>query len=553
MFAIDFLLACLGRLPVGRLFGVPGHAVMPLYDALHDRDDVTPILTSHECGAAHMALHYGQASQSLGVCVATTGPGASNLLTGVATAFAEGAPLLAITGQSAQDQFGLRAYQESTGFGRTIDSVAMFRPVTKESGLMQSGPHLARTLASWIPRARSGRCGPVHISVPMNVWREAIPEAEAEALLALACQPPRSAAPSAADLDALFARIAAARQPVLLLGRGVASARAGDPAAAFAAAAGLPVITTTRGRGAIPSRLPANLGQIGMTSNPHTVQWFANAGVDLVIAVGTSLSPSSIGPRLSPAARRGARVIAVNVDESECRSVWLPDSVIEADAAAFFAAALERTADLRRLPPRALPRPAGRDAVSDVFEPRPGVLHPLQVIAALNDISPADAIFLPDAGCHWVWSMRYLVNRAANGLLTGRALGGMGQAIAGAVGVALAHPERPVVCLTGDGCFLMHGMELAVAARHAPNAIFILFNDLSLNRVYHAQQTDFGGKVISSTFPDHRFCDIASALGAAAVRVCDADAFGRAYRRALDSGRCTLIECMIDREAGLPQ
>lgn len=551
MLAVDFFLRNLYQIGVDYVFGVPGHAIMPIYNELYGRNDVKPILTAHECGASYMAMHYGQQSKTLSVCIATTGPGSTNLLTGVATAYAEGLPLLAVTGQCHQNATGMRAYQESLGFGRTIDTVALYRPVTKESGLMQSGVHLARTLASWTPHARSGRPGPVHISVPINVWTEEVPDDEAERLLALAAQPPCQPTPSPVAMEALTVRIAQARQPLLLLGRGVANADAGQMALAFAERFGLPVVTTTRGRGAVPNDAPLNLGQIGMISNPHALQWLANANVDLVIAVGTSLSAPSLGPAL-PAMRRVQRVIAVNLDETECRSILLPESVIHSDAARFFETALSlRTPS--PLPARAAPDLPHRHDVTDRVEPRPGFLHPLQVIRAINDLTPPGSLIVPDAGSHWVWSMRYLFNRTPHGVLTGRALGGMGQGIAGAVGAALAEPERKVVSITGDGCFLMHGMELTVAAQHAPNTVFVVFNDMSLNRVYHAQQTDFSGKVISSTFPDYRFREIGSALGVKATRVSDVDSFTQAYRSAMQDGQCALIECMIDQDAGLPQ
>jgi acetolactate synthase I/II/III large subunit len=551
MLAVDFFFRSLRQIGVEYVFGVPGHAIMPIYNELYGRNDVKPILTAHEGGASYMAMHYGHESNTLGVCVATTGPGSTNLLTGVATAYAEGLPLLAITGQCHQDATGLRAYQESTGFGRTIDTAALYKPITKASGLMQSGPHLARTLASWLPLARSGRPGPVHISVPINVWSEDVPDGEAERLLALTAQAPYRPAPSPGVMGALAAQINRARQPLLLLGRGVANARAGEQALAFAARFGLPVVTTTRGRGAIPNSAPLNLGQIGMTSNPHTLQWLASAGVDLVIAVGTSLSAPSLGPAL-PAMRQIPQVIAVNLDETECRSVLPPDRIIHADAGEFFEAGLSQHLALRSSV-RAAPELPARHDVTDTAEPRPGFLHPLQVIRIINDLTPPGSLIIPDAGSHWVWSMRYLFNQTPNGVLTGRAMGGMGQGIAGAVGAALADRDRRVVCVTGDGCFLMHGMELAVAAQHAPNAVFVLFNDQSLNRVYHAQKKDFSGKVISSTFPDYHFRDVGCALGVKAVRVRNAGEFSQAYRSAMQGEQAVLIECMIDQDAGLPQ
>ena len=553
MLAIDFFFRSLRRIGVEYIFGVPGHAIMPIYNELHDRSDIKPILTAHECGASYMAMHYGHASQTIGVCVATTGPGATNLLTGVATAFAEGHPLLAITGQCHQDTIGMRAYQESTGFGRTVDTVALYKSVTKESGLMQSGVHLARTLAAWIPLARSGRRGPVHISVPINVWDQEVPDAEAERLLALAAQTPWRPAPSPADIGGLMHRIARSRQPLLLLGRGVANACAGELALAFAERFGVPIVTTTRGRGAVPSNAIANLGQIGMTSNPHTLQWLAGAGVDLVVAVGTSLSPSSLGAGFTPELRQGMSLVSVNLDETECRSAWLPESVIHSGAAEFFAAMLDFPPP-SRLPPRRLPEPGSRHEVTDRAEPqrRTGCIRS-RSSGSSTILRPTARSSFPTRGATGSGRCAICSTGRAHGVLTGRALGGMGQAIAGAVGAALADPKRRVVCITGDGCFLMHGMELTAAAQHAPNAVFVVFNDQSLNRVYHAQKNDFDGKMISSTYPEYHFCDIGSALGVKAVRVSNTDEFSRAYRSAMQGSRCVLIECMIDQDAGLPQ
>src|SRR5215213_4117942 len=167
---MGMLVDCLKRMGISYVFGIPGRAIMSLYNAAYDLGFPTPVLTSHETGAAFMALTWAQVAGRPGVCCATSGPGASNMLTGVATAFTEGVPLLVLTGQVPLTSFGTRAYQESTGDGRTVDTVSLFRPVTKRSELAVSSEHLAHLIASLLPLAREGRPGPVHISVPWDVW-----------------------------------------------------------------------------------------------------------------------------------------------------------------------------------------------------------------------------------------------------------------------------------------------------------------------------------------------------------------------------------------------
>ncbi|MDT7783842.1 MAG: acetolactate synthase large subunit [Pseudonocardiales bacterium] len=546
--AVSFLFDVLEDLGVGHVFGVPGQAIMSVYNELHDRGHPESVLCAHETGAAFAATGWAQVRGTVGVCCATTGPGALNLMTGVATAYSEGIPLLVLTGQSRLAAFGTRAYQESTSFARGVDTVAAFAPITKSSSLAVSGNHLVRLLVSGLSEARDGRAGPVHISVPMEVWDEPVTLPHLERMHTRVVEDRHRPCPSSGELDALEKELAGASAPVILTGRGVASSRAGNEIVRFARARNIPVVTTVRGKGAVPANTPQVLGHVGAGEDPALPAWWARTQPDLVLAVGTSLSAMSLGGLARFPAP--GRVVSVNVDAGETGIVWPADKLLVGDAAVVFDAltssAPETTTPLPRTEPFTATSAPEQDAVTSdsSYDEH---MHPGEALTAVRDALPDDARVLPDSGSHWIWAMQIFRATYSNAILPGRSLGGMGQGIAAAIGAKLADPDRPVVSVTGDGSFLMHAGEVATAVNHGIPVLWVVVNDAALGRIRTAQVQDFDGRIISTEFHEMDFAAVAAGLGLWSRRVEKVDEIPAAVSDALASGRPALLDLRVRR------
>jgi acetolactate synthase-1/2/3 large subunit len=546
--AVSFFFDVLEDLDVGHVFGVPGQAIMSIYNELHDRGRPEPVLCAHETGAAFAATGWAQVRGTVGVCCATTGPGALNLMTGVATAYSEGIPLLVLTGQSPLAAFGTRAYQESTSFARGVDTVAAFAPITKSSSLAVNGNHLVRLLASGFSTARDGRAGPVHISVPRDLWDQPLTLPHLDRLRRRIVEGQHLPCPSAGELHALEKELANATAPVILAGRGVASSRAGDAIVRFARARNIPIVTTVRGKGAVPATTPLVVGHVGAGEDPALPAWWARTQPDLVLAVGTSLSAMSLGGLAGFPAP--GRVISVNVDAGETGILWPTDKLLLGDAAAVFSALTSSAAETTTPLPRtelftATPAPEPDAVSSDASYDE--YMHPGEALAAVRDALPADARVLPDSGSHWIWAMQTFRAAYSNAILPGRSLGGMGQGIAAAIGAKLAAPDRPVVSVTGDGSFLMHGGEVATAVNHGIPVLWVVVNDAALGRIRSAQIQDFDGRIISTEYHEMDFAVVAAGLGLWSRRVEKLDEIPAAVCDALAADRPALLDLRVRR------
>ena len=542
--AAAFLADLLDALDIGHVFGVPGQAVMPVYNELHDRKRPAAVLHSHETGAGFAANAWAQITGKVGVCLATTGPGALNLMTGLATGYTEGTPMLALTGQVAVGAFGTRAYQDSTSDLRGIDTVSAFRSVTKRSGAAHSADHLARLLLGYLDVARSGRPGPVHISVPWDIWLDEVTVPGVDRWSASVRRQPAASLPDPADVAKVAALLAAASRPLLLVGRGLLTGGRGDWALRAAERWDLPIVTTARGKGAVPTGHPAVLGHLGAGGSPALLDHLAERETDLLLAVGTSFGSFSIGG-LAKRTPPPDTVVTVNLDAEERGALWPSDRSVVADGGLFLRALAERPPGARR-PPVAAPAKR-RPEVSDFPLWCEGRLHPGAALAAVRDALPPDARLLPDAGNHWIWAMHLADVHYSGALLTGRSLGAMGQGLAAAIGAALAEPDRPVVSITGDGCVLMHGGELAAGAAAGARVLWVVVNDESLGRIRTAQLTEFDERYISTTLPPVDYAAMAAAMGLWSRRVTRPEEIGDAVRAGLAHAGPAVVELVVGR------
>ncbi|GIX30658.1 MAG: acetolactate synthase [Porticoccaceae bacterium] len=508
----DWLVAALGAAGVEYLFGVPGGAVEPLVDALaraERRGGPRLVVARHESGAAWMAESYYQATGRLGVCFATTGPGATNLATGAASAAANGSPLLVLTGQTPLPTFGRTAFQESSCTG--IDVVALFAPLTRYNSLVSHPAQLPWKLAAAVRRAFHHPRGPVHLSLPFDVL--AAPPVE-----------PVPAPPGSAvhffDGEAvrqLAVRLAAARRPVLVAGGPWAAEE--DALAKLAEHLDAPLLATAAGRCAVDAAHPRFAGVVGFAGHPSARRLLVDPEVDAVLFAGGPLSEWA-ADGWDERLLAGPRLIHLSPDpEHFSASPTAGLQVLGTPAAV--------CAELLGLLPRR--RGAARADRVEMADPaamaaRTSPLRPEWLMAELARRCPPDSLFLADAGNALAWATHYLLAPGKGPRGTGGSLralldfAAMGWAIGGAVGTALGARGRPVVCLTGDGAFLMSGQEITVAVQERLPVLFVILHDGALGMVRHGQRLT-GAESHGWALPEVDFAAWGEALGIPGLRI----------------------------------
>jgi acetolactate synthase-1/2/3 large subunit len=442
------------------------------------------VLARHEQGAGFIAQGIARSTGRPGVCVASSGPGATNLITAIADAKLDSIPLVAITGQVPRALLGTDAFQEVDTFGLSL-------PVTKHNFLVRSARDLLRVVPSAFNIAASGRPGPVLIDIPKDVQTELVDVEEWPAPGA------RDNTRAACD-DALAraaAMIEAAERPILYLGGGVVASGAAQAAVALAERSSLPTVMTLMGLGCMPADHPLALGMLGMHGAPYTNH--ALDECDLLIAIGARFDDRATG-KLAEFCPR-ASVIHADIDAAELHKLRAAQLAISADARAVLepllprvrsrkrTAWLERIRTLKRQHPLSMPR---LDSLRSPY----GLVH--AVAAVLDD----DALVTTDVGQHQMWVAQAYPLRRARQWLTSGGLGTMGFGLPAAIGAALAHPERTVVCFSGDGSILMNVQEFATAAEERANVKVVLMNNRSLGLVYQQQTLFYGRRTFASEY-----------------------------------------------------
>jgi acetolactate synthase-1/2/3 large subunit len=498
----EIIVRLLERQGVTRVAGIPGGAVLPLYDALARSGRITHVLARHEQGAAFIAQGMARVTGTPGVCIASSGPGATNLLTAIADAKLDSIPLVAITGQVPRALIGTDAFQEVDTFGLSL-------PITKHNYLVKSARELLDVIPEAFALAASGRPGPVLIDVPKDVQTERIdidawPEPRGAA--------PRRAA-TAAALERAAAMIEAAERPILYLGGGIVHAGAAAAARALAERSALPTVMTLMGLGCMPAESPLSLGMLGMHGAPYTNH--ALDECDLLIAVGARFDDRATG-KLAEFCPRAA-VIHIDVDAAELGKLRTPQLPIAADA---------RDA-LLRLVPQLRIRRRGRwhtriralKAQHPLALPEAGPFGgPYGLVRAVAAAAGDEAIVTTDVGQHQMWvAQAYPLNRPRQWLTSG-GLGTMGFGLPAAIGAALAAPDRKVVCFSGDGSILMNIQELTTAVEENVDVKIVLLNNRSLGLVHQQQTLFYGERIYASAYrhtPD--FVALARGFGMAAI------------------------------------
>lgn len=540
------LIECLIEQNVGTVFGFPGGAVLPIYDELYKRQDrIQHVLTAHEQHAGHAADGYARASGKTGVCIATSGPGATNLVTPIATAYMDSSPVVFITGNVPQSLMGTDSFQEADISGMTM-------PVTKHNYLVTRVEKLADTIREAFYIAGSGRPGPVLIDIPKDVQ---IAETEYEPVQGDALIPKLSAKHPTAQLrpegealerykvkveprlEKAAQLIAEAHKPLIYCGGGVTISGAEDELAEFADRIDAPVVSTLMGLGALPADNPRMLGMLGMHGT-HAAN-IAMQRCDLLIAVGVRFSDRALGNAETFAAQ--AKVLHIDIDRAEINKNVSTTLHITGDARIVLELLLARVAQKSHEQWMRQARSMMEEYLSDeLFEPR-------KILRQMAAIAPEMTV-ATDVGQHQMWTAQHFPFLRPRQLITSGGLGTMGFGLGAAMGAAASDPEgRPVALVTGDGSFRMNLTELSTIGYYGIPVIIVIFNNGTLGMVRQWQTLFFGHRYSQTTLdrgPD--FMKLADAYGLSGTRVNTVEAFTAAFRKAVEEKKPCIIECMLD-------
>ena len=529
----EILIDALVEQGVDTIFGYPGGAVLNIYDALYKNSDrIHHILTAHEQGAAHAADGYARSTGKVGVCLATSGPGATNLVTGIATAYMDSIPMVAITGNVGTSLIGRDSFQEVYIAGITM-------PITKHNFVVRHVEELADTVREAFRIAQSGRPGPVLIDIPKDVTAattEFIPKSRVEVHETYDI--------SEEQLKTVADMIGKAERPFIYYGGGVEISDAGSELLALMRKAEIPSAHTMMAIGCVPDDDELSLGMIGMHGTV-SADWAVERS-DLLICIGARFSDrvATNTGHFAP----GARIIHVDIDAAEINKNIDTTYSVVSDAKTFLEKVLpyvkenKHTAWLTQIAEwRAKLDYRAKDDES--------VIHPHQLLRTVAEETPEDTIIATDVGQHQLWSAQYNGRRHPRQFLTSGGLGTMGFGYGAAIGAQIAFPGRTVVHITGDGSFHMNLNEICTAVSYRLPVITVIMNNRVLGNV-RQWQTMFYGSRYSQTDP-HRKTDyvkLADAFGAVGYRVSNIAELREALRKAQQSDGPVLIDCQIDKD-----
>lgn len=527
----EIVIECLKEQGVDVVFGYPGGSILNVYDALYKHsDEIFHVLTSHEQGAAHAADGYARATGKVGVCMATSGPGATNLVTGIATAYMDSVPMVAITCNVTLPLLGKDSFQE-------VDIAGVTMPITKHGYIVKDVNILADTLRKAFHIAKSGRPGPVLVDITKDVTAascEYTPK-ELESV-------ERAGHYTQEDLDAALEVISKAKKPYIYLGGGAILSGASEEVRAFAKKLDSPVCDTLMGKGAYDGYDPLYTGMIGMHGTKTS-----NLGVsecDLLVALGARFSDRVIGNASLFA--KNAKILHIDIDAAEINKNIHADVSIVGDLKDVLTKLIARMEQMHH--------PEWTAHILELKEKYPLKYDDSQlscpyIIEELDRITKGNAIITTDVGQHQMWAAQYYHYTKPRTFLSSGGLGTMGYGIGACIGAKTGCPDKICVNIGGDGCFRMNLIELATASRYQIPIIQIIINNHVLGMV-RQWQTLFYGKRYSQTVLEDAvdYCKVAEGLGCAAIRVTAKEEVAPAIEKAIALQKPVVIDCRIPED-----
>lgn len=525
----EIVIACLEEQGVDTVFGYPGGAILNIYDALYRHGEIKHILTSHEQGASHAADGYARATGKVGVCFATSGPGATNLVTGIGTAYMDSIPMVAITCNVGNALLGKDSFQE-------VDIAGITMPITKYSFIVKDVNNLAKVIRRAFKIAKTGRPGPVLVDITKDATAntaEYTPEKPEEVF-------PDNSTIKDADLQQAVKMINEAEKPMIFVGGGAIAANASEELLEFVEKINAPVCDTLMGKGAFSGEHPLYAGMLGMHGTKY-----ANLGVtncDLLITIGSRFSDRVFGNASRFAAK--AKVLQIDVDPAEINKNIMTSASIIGDVKEV----------LKKLNPLLHPK-NHRDWIAYIEDLKTrfplkyneeGLTGPY-VVEEIYKATKGDAIICTEVGQHQMWAAQYYKYSKPRTFLTSGGLGTMGYGLGAAMGAKLAMPEKTVINIAGDGCFRMNMNELATAARYNIPIVEVVINNHVLGMVRQWQALFYGGRYSATVLNDQAdFVKVAEALGCKGIRVTKKEEVAPALQEAFAYGGPVLLDCQID-------
>jgi acetolactate synthase-1/2/3 large subunit len=530
-------------------FGIPGGAIMPAYDALLDSTKVRHVLVRHEQGAGHAATGYAQATGKVGVCVATSGPGATNLVTPLADAYMDSVPIVAITGQVAQPMIGTDGFQEADICGITM-------PITKHNFLVTDPADIPRTIAEAFHLASTGRPGPVLVDIPKDVLQNTAPFVWPPELRLPGYRP--TTRPHGKQVREAAKLICAAHRPVLYVGGGVLKADATDQLRELAELTGIPVVTTLMARGAFPDSHHLHLGMPGMHGSVSAVAAMQRS--DLLIALGARFDDRVTG-QLSTFAP-DAQIVHADIDPAEISKNRHADVPIVGDCKEILVELIVAVQADRDAEPPADLTPWWRqlDEWRTTFPrgyewPADGTLSPQYVIERIGTLVGPDAVYTAGVGQHQMWAAQFIDYENPRTWLNSGGLGTMGFAVPAAMGAKFGMPDKQVWAIDGDGCFQMTNQELATCAIEGAPIKVAVMNNGNLGMVRQWQNLFYDGRYSHTDLGTHKhripdFKLLAEALGCVGMRCESKEDVDKTIRAAMEiNDRPVVIDFVVGKDA----